>query len=127
MFSLLPLTKTSLALALGLVVSACSSSSSKADDTTDTTVDCSTETPAAFASLKGFDSCTTCHSSTLTGAARSSAPVGIDFDTYELAKANAREAVSELDEGAMPPAGNPQPTDAQKEAIAVWAACGTPK
>lgn len=127
MFSSLPFIKSALVFALGLVVSACSSNSSKSDDTADTAVDCAKDKAATFASLTGFDKCTTCHSSTLTGAGRSDAPVGIDFDTYELAKANANEAVSELDEGAMPPAGSPQPTDAEAKAIVVWATCGTPK
>jgi hypothetical protein len=111
---------------LGLLAFGCGSSSNS-DGGDQPTVDCSKDTPAAFSTITAFDTCTTCHSSTLTGAARSGAPSGLDFDTFAVAKANASEAVSELEEGGMPPSGSPKPSAAEKQALYVWAECGTPE
>jgi hypothetical protein len=49
--------------------------------------------------------CTACHASTLSGAARGGAPVGIDYDTYELAVANAASGNASIQAGTMPPGG----------------------
>lgn len=111
-------------IAVGLVWG-CSSDDSTGSSST-TPEACGTTTIPTYASLD-FSTCTTCHSSALTGAARQDAPVGIDFDTYDAAKANAAEALSELEEGAMPPAGSPAPSVEVMAAIAAWSTCGTPQ
>src|SRR5690606_22364497 len=49
--------------------------------------------------------CTTCHASSLEGAARSAAPVGVDFDTHAAAKAKADAALTRVEAGTMPPQG----------------------
>jgi hypothetical protein len=117
-------------LAVGLFVSAtvvgCSSDSG--DDSGDSRdpVDCSTGAIPTFSSLD-FSTCTGCHSSELSGSARDGAPSDINFDVYASAKTHASHAVSEIDEGAMPPSSLPKPSQAVVDAIARWAACGTPE
>lgn len=74
--------------------------------------------------------CTSCHSSTLSGADRNGAPAGEDFDTIEGILA----AAEHIDEHAaagpdaanedMPPSG-PMPTDAEREMLGAWLACET--
>jgi mono/diheme cytochrome c family protein len=49
--------------------------------------------------------CTSCHDSARSGAARQAAPVGIDYDIYSLASANAARASQVLQTGYMPPGG----------------------
>lgn len=51
-------------------------------------------------------SCIFCHSSANSGAARHGAPVGIDYDTFALAKASAGIGNSAIQSGSMPP-GSP--------------------
>jgi uncharacterized membrane protein len=50
--------------------------------------------------------CTGCHASDKQGADRNGAPVGINFDTYADAKANATRANSRIQAGTMPPGGS---------------------
>ena len=90
-------------------------------------IDCATATVPKFADLTAFDKCTACHSSTLTGAARNAAPADINYDNYADAKNHAQIAMSEVEEGAMPLAGSPQLTDAEKTQIYTWATCDTPQ
>lgn len=90
-------------------------------------VDCATATVPKFADMSAaWGKCTTCHSSTLTGTARNAAPEGIDFDKFETARTWADTAMSEVYEGAMPIAGYPELTDAEKTQIYNWASCETP-
>lgn len=89
-------------------------------------VDCGAVTVPKFSEMTAWTKCTTCHSSTLTGQDRKAAPVGIDFDTFESARANADTAMSEVFEGAMPLPGNPTLTEAEKTQIYDWASCDTP-
>jgi uncharacterized membrane protein len=70
--------------------------------------------------------CTTCHSSTLSGAARTGAPPTINFDTYAGAVASADEAAFAVYRGTMPPSGASSIPEADKEKLYVWAQCGTP-
>jgi len=71
--------------------------------------------------------CNSCHSSTLTGADRFGAPLGVDYDTYELAIEGANEilAVAEVVVGSMPPAG-PLPQELVDLMLA-WQAAGFPE
>lgn len=100
-------------------------------------VNCATETVPTYSQVTIFSkTCVTCHSSTKTGDARKgmgaeAAPVTVNFDTYEAAKANAIKAAEELYEdarGAMPPEDSSLPvaTEAEKKEVLVWAKCGTP-
>ena len=93
------------------------------------TVDCKSGSIPTYAEIKtaGLAKCTTCHSSQVTGAGRVAAPDSVNFDTYAAAKAEAKQAAIEVNEGAMPPAGSPDPSDAEKEALYKWALCGTPE
>lgn len=90
-------------------------------------VDCSMITAPKFAEMTAWAKCTSCHASTLTGSARAGAPVGIDFDVYDAAVAHAQVAMDEVYMGAMPVAGSPPLSDAEKQQIYEWASCDTPK
>ena len=48
-------------------------------------VDCATVTPPKYSEITAWSKCVTCHSSTLTGAARANAPAAINYDTYDAA------------------------------------------
>jgi uncharacterized membrane protein len=91
----------------------------------------STLTYATFAAPLLTQYCTGCHSAALVGAARSSAPLGLDFDTLT----DVRTAAAAIDRVAgsgpdavntdMPP-GAPRPRLDQRERLASWLACGAP-
>lgn len=88
-------------------------------------VDCATPAVPSYAMVHAFSlSCTTCHASTLRGAARFGAPVGVDFDTYEAAVPHAEEAARRVFAGDMPRTGTLAAGDAQ--VLYRWALCGTP-
>ena len=89
-------------------------------------IDCDSGEVPTFASLD-FSACTGCHSSERSAAARNGAPSDINFDVYETAKTHASHAVEEIEEGKMPPPSRPKPSQAVVDAIAKWAACGTPE
>ncbi len=73
--------------------------------------------------------CLDCHSQTRSGADRHDAPIAIDFDTRTLV----RENTSNIDKQAawgpdahnsiMPPAGERQPTDAERIRLGEYIAC----
>jgi uncharacterized membrane protein len=89
-------------------------------------VDCATATVPKYSEMSAWGKCITCHNSNLTGTARQAAPEGINYDTYEGARANAQTAMSEVFEGAMPLAGSPTLSEAEKTQIYNWASCDTP-
>jgi uncharacterized membrane protein len=91
-------------------------------------VDCSGTIPT-YSHIKttSFAKCTICHASAIKGAARVDAPASINFDMYADAKAEAKGAASEVNGGAMPPAGYPKLSDEEKQALYKWALCGTPE
>lgn len=76
--------------------------------------------------------CVRCHSSELTTVAeRGGAPTGMDFDTAELAREH-RTAIDSV-AAAGPtrvnvymPVGMPQPSDAERDLLGEWLACGAP-
>jgi mono/diheme cytochrome c family protein len=69
-----------------------------------------------------MDNCVTCHSSQLTGAARSGAPADYNFDDIAFVREEAAELYSEAESGAMPPTGGLN--DSQVESLRVYLACG---
>jgi uncharacterized membrane protein len=75
--------------------------------------------------------CTRCHASTVTGAARNTAPVGVDFDTLAGIEENVDRIDAQAASGAsrvnlvMPPSG-PFPSASERADLGVWLACGAP-
>ncbi len=88
-------------------------------------VDCAASNVPAFGELAAISSCTSCHSSELSGGDRAGAPVGVDYDTYENAKANAEQGAVEVNAGRMPIGSSLGESD--KEDFYLWALCGTPQ
>ena len=85
-----------------------------------------------FGETFATDYCTSCHSASLTGAARNGAPAGVDYDSLMAVRAGAEvmdthaaagpDSVNQL----MPPAGSPQPTLEERELLGEWLACSAP-
>jgi uncharacterized membrane protein len=67
--------------------------------------------------------CIGCHSSELSGADRSGAPTGINFDTYKGAAANAEIGNDEIQSGGMPPSGSGLTAD-EKRLFQRWVDTG---
>lgn len=76
--------------------------------------------------------CVRCHSSELTTVTdRGGAPLGMDFDTAELAREHRAEIDSVAAAGPTRvnlymPIGTEQPTDEERELLGEWLACGAP-
>jgi membrane-bound ClpP family serine protease len=70
-------------------------------------------------------SCAGCHASTLTGADRNQAPVGVNLDTYAGASRNPSSIVRVIRNGTMPPSGTVPKADA--DAIECWSKNGAPE
>ena len=69
--------------------------------------------------------CTNCHSSELSGDARTLAPVGVDFDNPSAAIRSAEPAGRRIQKGQMPPSG---PLDAcEAQTFQRWVETGTPR
>lgn len=99
--------------------------------------DGSTLTYASFGQQFMQTYCVTCHASTLTGAERRGAPEFHDFDTQQgiidvadhvdqvagIGPDAANRAMPPLDEDNL---GLLYPTDAEREDLAEWIACGLP-
>ncbi len=70
--------------------------------------------------------CTPCHASTIEGEARRGAPVGMDFDTWELASSFAAliRGAAVPDDARMPPEGMASAED--RMWLAHWVDCGAP-
>ena len=73
--------------------------------------------------------CIECHSMTKTGAARNSAPIGSDYDTYTLTVREAVESDQRIRDVAnpMPPVGTTQISACDVELFRRWVAAGTPE
>jgi mono/diheme cytochrome c family protein len=75
--------------------------------------------------------CTSCHSSTLSGADRNGAPDDHDYDTLDgilLVADHIDEHAASGPDAAndeMPPSG-PMPSDAEREMLGAWLACEAP-
>jgi uncharacterized membrane protein len=88
-------------------------------------VDCSTGEIPVYSEVAIFDKCATCHAESLTGTQRRSAPMTINFDTYEGAEPYATKAAEEVNEGEMPPSGSGVTvTEEEKQEMYRWALCG---
>jgi hypothetical protein len=89
-------------------------------------VDCTSGVPT-YAMLKttALSKCLPCHSSTVTGPAHLG-KVGVDYDTYDLAKANAPKGASEIAGGDMPDMPYTM-DDSEKQLFYKWSQCGTPQ
>jgi hypothetical protein len=78
------------------------------------------------------DYCTRCHHSALFGADRNEAPEGVNFDTLEGIRAHALEIDQTAAKGPaatnveMPVDGS-MPTEAERERLGQWLACGAPR
>jgi hypothetical protein len=66
--------------------------------------------------------CTSCHSSELPLDQRYGAPAGMDFDTLAGIRAVREAAHAVVEAGRMPPAGGPEPAEAER--FADWLRCG---
>lgn len=85
--------------------------------------DCRNVSPA-YDEVTAFNLCVTCHAATKTGAARSSAPTDVNFDTEAAADAHAYDAAGMVRSGVMPPARSGlKLTDAEKRQLYDWAEC----
>ncbi len=89
-------------------------------------VDCASGAVPLYSEVTAFNTCTACHSSALSGAARNDAPNDINYDTAAVAKVDAESAVSQVFGGSMPPAGY-SVTEEQKQMLYKWGLCGTPE
>jgi hypothetical protein len=128
--------RTAIALAMALAIaSGCDDGSGPDGDADgdadgDTDVDADLDADGAVTYCRDIQpileaSCTSCHSSSLAGAARGGAPAGVDYDTYEAAVANSDRGNSRIQAGTMPPGGGVSSTDLAL--FAAWVAGGTPE
>lgn len=73
--------------------------------------------------------CTSCHATALTGTARQGAPGDHNFETEDGILEEKAHVDEEAGSGpsatntAMPPAGSPAPTKAEREKLSAWLAC----
>ena len=94
--------------------------------TTVPSVDCTKLAVPRWSEL-AISYCVPCHASSVNGAARKNAPPGTNFDSAASARPFAAGIATRVNAGQMPPPGNPQPTQAQEDALIAWAVCGTPE
>jgi len=121
-------------LALVLLAPACEDDHDHDHDHTGSGAVCKEGSTLTWASFgEGFmaDYCTSCHASTLSGAARRGAPSDHNFDTVDLV----REQLDHIDEHAAAgpdaintamPIGSPVPSEAERRLLGEWLACGAP-
>lgn len=97
-------------------------------------VDCkegSTLTWESFGQKFMTDYCTRCHASSLTGVARNGAPSDHNLETVLLVRQEIDHVYEEAAAGpdgvntAMP-IGAPKPTEAERQMLGEWLACGAP-
>ena len=96
---------------------------------------CPTESTLSYATFgEAFMSqyCTSCHSSSLSGAARNGAPSDHNFDTLDAIRDvgadhidRAAAAGPDYVNTVMPPSGQePQPSEEERRLLGEWLACG---
>jgi uncharacterized membrane protein len=86
------------------------------------------ENVPSYEAVAAFDTCTMCHASDKTGAARNGAPADHNFDSFEGAVEHLGHIVEEVEEGKMPPANSGLSITAQERAdLLLWAECGSPE
>lgn len=81
-----------------------------------------------YAELSGaFSKCTSCHSSELTTPTdRQAAPLGYDYNIYELATQHLEVTRDVVAAGNQPPPGSPQLTAQEKTDMLLWIDCDAP-
>jgi hypothetical protein len=71
--------------------------------------------------------CLPCHSMTVMGTNRMGAPVGLDFDTYDLVKPNIEMFADAITSGLEPPMSSGiTTTKADRSAVITWRMCNFP-
>jgi uncharacterized membrane protein len=72
--------------------------------------------------------CSSCHAATLTGSARQAAPADDVFDTAAQVRAKSDEVIHEVSVEKSMPFGTAslKPSDAEREQLGEWVACGAP-
>jgi len=99
---------------------------------------CATATAAIDPSFDGPDgirervfrpSCLGCHGSDRKGPERRGAPLNLNWDVYEVAKANGARILNATLQRYMPPAGRgfPALNEAQRQALLAWEDAGFPE
>src|SRR5512140_1925737 len=98
------------------------------DEAENASPDCTKVTPPSFASLEAgaFSHCVGCHSSALTGTARSGSPDRVNFDNYADARAASQLAYIEVKRRAMPYPNGDGITNTERNRLYEWVLCGTP-
>lgn len=97
----------------------------KTSDTSDSSTPAQTVSYSADIQPILASRCLSCHSEAKQGLDRNGARVGVDFDTYELAKENAERANSRIQSGSMPPSsGIPEE---ERQLFQLWLDQGTPE
>ncbi len=92
-------------------------------------IDCNATPPKGYSELGlAFAKCTSCHSSKLTDpTSRQAAPLGNDYDTYELATQWTADICASIEDGTMPPAGSATLTTTEENDLLAWCSCGAPQ
>ena len=120
-----------LCLALLATAAACGGGDGAGDPTGSTCPPGSTLSYETFGNDFMQSYCVECHASDLPAAERMGAPTGVDFDTLEGILDRAGEIDSAAAAGPdatntlMPPAEQPQPTEAERMMLGEWLACET--
>ena len=89
-------------------------------------------TAASFGTAFMQTYCLSCHSASVTGSKRESAPPDFNFDTVEDVRFHAMHIDEHAASGPsatnteMPPANKPKPTLHERELLGQWLACGAP-
>lgn len=91
--------------------------------------DCTANPPKGYSELGlAFSKCTSCHSSALKDpTSRQAAPLGNDYDTYELATQWTADICTSIEDGTMPPAGSATLTTTDENDLLAWCYCGAPQ
>lgn len=71
--------------------------------------------------------CTSCHSESAPPWSRRGAPSGVNYDTYDNAKANALEGAHEVADGSMPEGKAGELSTADRCLLQAWVNAGTPQ
>jgi uncharacterized membrane protein len=91
-------------------------------------VDCDAEDIPAFADVAAFETCTSCHSSELSGTERNGAPAGANWDEYDETMPHAEHIAQVVFEDEMPPPDSGMTlTATEEEELYLWALCGAPE
>ncbi len=100
------------------------------DDFPTTLGECPSDTTVTWSTVEPLfaSNCNRCHASSLTGTARAYAPVGVDYDTEDLAAINADDSWDRIAKGVNDESGgmpNDDPISSQADALLIreWLSC----